>query len=297
MSTAVQETAELPRDVTPQVLRTARGRVEYATSGEGPAVLCLHGAMGGYDQSYLLARTIAEPGYRFISVSRPGYLGTPLGSGRKPEEQADLYAELLDALGVADVVVMAVSGGGPSAIHFALRHPARCRGLVLVSTVAGRNEQTPPLSFRIMSMLFRVPGFAARVRRKTEAGFDQALERSIPDAALRARTVADRAAVSLLRDLTVGMFGRAGSRITGTNNDIRVARTTEYPLERIGVPTLVLHGDGDRTAPFEHGRNLAARIPGARLVVAAGGDHVSIFTHRAQLRGEVTRFLRETSGR
>jgi pimeloyl-ACP methyl ester carboxylesterase len=68
--------------------------------GEGPAVLALHGAMGGYDQGLILARTIGPPGYRFVSVSRPGYLGTPLCAGRTPEEQADLLAHLLDALGI-----------------------------------------------------------------------------------------------------------------------------------------------------------------------------------------------------
>ena len=171
MNTTVEETTELPRDVAPRLMTTARGRVQYASCGEGPAVLCLHGAMGGYDQSHLLARTIGEPGYRFISVSRPGYLGTPLASGRSPDEQADLFAALLDGLHVSDAAVMAVSGGGPGAIHFALRHRARCRGLVLVSTVAGRMKQSPPLSFRIMSLLLRVPGFAARVRRKAEANF------------------------------------------------------------------------------------------------------------------------------
>ncbi|HEX9106417.1 MAG TPA: alpha/beta hydrolase [Longimicrobiales bacterium] len=295
MSTVVEGIGELPRDVAARVLRVGRGRAEYASCGEGPAVLCLHGAMGGYDQSHLLARTIGEPGYRFISVSRPGYLGTPLASGRSPEEQADLYAALLDELQVRDVAVMAVSGGGPSALHFALRHRSRCRALVLVSTVAGSNRQGPPLSFGVTSMLLRLPAFAARVRRKTEENFERVLERSIPDPALRARTVADPFALALLRELTLGMFERAGERVAGTWNDVRVARSTEYALERIEVPTLVLHGDGDHTAPFEHGRSLAARIPGARLVVAAGGDHVSIFTHRQQLRGEVTRFLRETS--
>ena len=111
---------------------------------------------------------------------------------------------------------------------------------------------------------------------------------------LRARLLADPVVLPLLRDLTLGMLEHAAERLAGTGNDIKVALSTEYPLEHVEVPTLVLHGDSDRTAPFEHGRNLAARIPGARLVVAAGGDHVSIFTHREQMRGEATRFLRET---
>jgi len=41
---------------------------------------------------------------RVIAVSRPGYLGTPLADGETPEAQADLYAALLDTLGIARAV-------------------------------------------------------------------------------------------------------------------------------------------------------------------------------------------------
>lgn len=149
----------------PSAVATRRGPVEAVSVGEGPAVLALHGAMGGCDQSLILARTLGEAGYRYVALSRPGYLGTPLAAGRSPEEQADLYAGVLDALGLGRVVVMAVSGGGPSAIHFALRHPARCAGLVLASTTGAPVEDRPPLAFYLLPLLVRWPGFEQRARR------------------------------------------------------------------------------------------------------------------------------------
>lgn len=82
-------------------------------SGHGPAVLALHGAMGGYDQSAILAQALVPDGHRVIAVSRPGYLGTPPAVGTTPEGQADALAALLDALGLADAAVVAVSGGCP----------------------------------------------------------------------------------------------------------------------------------------------------------------------------------------
>ena len=81
--------------------------------------------MGGYDQGLILARTIGAPEYRHVAVSRAGYLGTALTAGRNPEEQADLCADLLDALGIDRTAVLAVSGGGPCALQFALRHRDR----------------------------------------------------------------------------------------------------------------------------------------------------------------------------
>ncbi len=83
-------------------------------------------------------------------------------------------------------------------------------------------------------------------------------------------------------------------RLPGTENDIRVTRTTAYPLEQIAVPVLVVHGTADRLVPFaQHGQVLATRIPGAELLAIDGGDHVAIFTHRAQVRARVTQFLRQ----
>ena len=83
--------------LTPTVVPTARGPIEFAEFGDGPPVLLLHGSMGGWQQGELLARTLDLTGYRIILVSRPGYMQTPLDSGRSAAAQADLYAALLDS--------------------------------------------------------------------------------------------------------------------------------------------------------------------------------------------------------
>ena len=46
--------------------------------------------------------------------------------------QADAYAELLDHIGVQQVFVVGVSAGAWSSLQFAIRHPRRCRALVLM---------------------------------------------------------------------------------------------------------------------------------------------------------------------
>ena len=60
--------------------------------------LSVHGGLGGADQGRLIADWLAGEGYRILSPSRPGYLGTPLASGATVEEQADLLAALHDTL-------------------------------------------------------------------------------------------------------------------------------------------------------------------------------------------------------
>ncbi len=290
----IEATAELATWSLPRFLKTRYGPVEYVETGEGAAVLSLHGAMGGYDQGQILVRTIGEPGYRYVSISRPGYLGTPIAVGRTPGEQADLYAEILDGLGIHQSAVMAISGGGPSAIHFALRHRDRCRGLVLISTCAGKVDTPIPISFKLMKVLVRWPAFVALLKKRTKKDLERALRRSIPDPIIRTRTVQDPQVRPLMEEVIVGVFDRITLRLPGTDNDIRVTQTTSYPLEQIGVPTLIVHGTADRLVPFkQHCLSLAARIPGAQLLAVEGGEHMAIFTHRDEIRARVTQFLRD----
>jgi pimeloyl-ACP methyl ester carboxylesterase len=103
----------------------------------------------------------------------------------------------------------------------------------------------------------------------------------------------------LIEEVSVDVFDRITLRLPGTENEIRITRTTAYPLEQIAVPVLVVHGTGDPLVPFtqppQHGKSLAARIPGAQLLAVEGGDHMAIFTHRDAVRMQVTQFLRDLS--
>lgn len=282
---------------TPAIVSTPHGQVEYAEFGQGPAVIAIHGAMGGCDQSLILAQTIGDEGFRYIAVSRPGYLGTPIQSGKSPEQQADLCAALLDTLGIDSAVVMAVSGGGPCALHFALRHRQRCRGMVLVSTCGAQVDSAIPFSFKVMNVLVRIPGFAKSIEKKASANMDQAASRSIADPELRARTLNDPEAGPLFRALLTSTSDRMAQRMPGTMNDIAITRTTDYALEKIAVPTLIVHGTADTMVPFDrHAKVLESRISGAELLAIEGGEHVSIFTHRNVVRERVKGFLRETAG-
>ncbi len=116
-----------------QVIETKCGPIEYATMGEGPPVLVVHGAGGGYDQGILLARTMVGDGFRVIAPSRFGYLRTPLPANATPSAQADAHACLLDALNISKVAIVGFSAGGPSTLQFALRYPNRTSAMVLTS--------------------------------------------------------------------------------------------------------------------------------------------------------------------
>ena len=278
--------------IEPRTIGTRSGPLECAVFGEGPAVLSLHGAMGGWDQGALLALTAGVPGHRYLCPSRPGYLSTPLARDRTPAAQARRYADLLDALGVERAAVMAVSGGGPSALRFAIEFPDRCRGAVIVSSVVRRQDQRLPLAWWVLRVALRFPPLAEAMRRRSARDPDAAATRSIPDPAVRARTLAHPEAGPLLRALFASTGRRMAERLDGTENDVAVTRgALDLPLERLRVPVLAVHGTSDELAPFENARELVARAPRGELLALDGGRHVAIYTHLEEVRPAVGRFL------
>lgn len=280
----------------PAFIATPGGPIECEISGDGPTLLALHGGMGGYDQSRLLAQAlVTDPSrHRVISVSRPGYLGTRLAIGKNPEEQADAIADLLEQLGITSTVVAAVSAGGPSALQFAIRHPQRCRALILVSTCTGHLD-TPDVvlsRLKVMRLLANIPGLPAllswRARRNPEA----AAIRAIPDADLRSHTMSNSIAGPLLRELQASVFDRLAERIPGTVNDIHhFEELAPIAFNRITAPTLIVHGLADDIVPLPHAQAAAAGIEGSELLAIEGAGHVALFTHLASVRARAARFV------
>jgi len=274
-------------------VQTNRGAVECAITGEGPAVLLLHGAMGGCDQGQLLARAAVGPSrHTFIAVSRPGYLGTPLSSGRTPEEQADLYAGILDSLGIPQAAVVAVSGGGQSALQFAIRHPERCLALVMISACSAPMTERLPFAYNILKLAAHVPALAAVMARRAARNPDRVASRSIPDPVLRSHTLNHPEAGPLLLALQQSTMDRMALRLPGTENDVfQSRRRFSYSVDQISAPLLVVHGTADRTVPFSQSSSLARLVPGAELLAIEGGEHVSLFTHLDLIRARTNDFL------
>src|SRR5689334_16704450 len=60
------------------VAKTPCGSIEYALAGNGPPLLMIHGAGGGFDQGLQFGTPLVRAGFTVIAPSRFGYLRTPL---------------------------------------------------------------------------------------------------------------------------------------------------------------------------------------------------------------------------
>jgi pimeloyl-ACP methyl ester carboxylesterase len=282
----------------PRTLETRMGPFTFVDHGEGPVALALHGAMGAWDQGVILARLAAPEGCRIIAPSRPGYPGTPDQGDNGPEAQAAVMIALLEALGVAQCLVVAISGGGPCAIRMALARPDLCRGLVLVSTVSGPNPVVIPGRFAILRAVARVPGLPGLFGKLAVGRIDKAAERAFPDPEQRQRVLGDPATRALYLALTASTFDAMPTRLRASENDFRVTATESYPLEDLRVPVLIAHGTQDPYVDFQsHAVGARNRIPGAVLVPLEGAGHAAIFTHGAQVRTAVAGLLHAPGGK
>jgi len=221
--------------------------------GSGTVAVCVH----GFCQSSLFwASTLdrlAEAGIAGIAPDLPGFgESAGLPGPWTLEAYADGIAVLLDRKGLDRVSLVGGSMGGAVAQHFALRHPTRVVRLLLVATGAFTADPTAAL-----------------------AKADQ-LETAIWDDALTTPMVAgffhrppDAATLAAFRRVA-GMANRTAA-LSAARSNAR-GRTLER-LAEITAPTLIVQGRHDKARTPEHGAEMAARIPGARLVVLEASGH------------------------
>jgi 2-hydroxy-6-oxonona-2,4-dienedioate hydrolase len=165
-----------------QIANTTCGPIEYAMAGDGPPVLVVPGAGGGFDQGLDVGAPLVEQGFRVIADVAFGYLGTPLPADASPEAQADAHACLLASLGIERVAVIGGSAGAPSSLQSALQITALV--LPVPAVYVPRPGNAPPVHtphgmpfmmnaalqsdflFWVMSKIARDTSFASFWRRR-----------------------------------------------------------------------------------------------------------------------------------
>ncbi|MDD1623846.1 MAG: alpha/beta hydrolase [Methylococcaceae bacterium] len=277
-----------------QIVETPCGPIEYAVAGDGPPVLVVHGAGGGYDQSMDASKALVQSGFRVIAMSRFGYLRTPLPADASAVAQADAHACLIDALNVRRVAVVGVSAGAPSSMQFALRHPERTAALVLLVPAAyvprlggAPPMRTPPgTEFLFDTALQSDFLFWAAPRLARQTVIRAIL--ATPPAVVENASADEQARVAQILDHILPVSPRR----QGLLNDASVTSTlTRYELERIAVPTLILSVADDLFGTFDGARYSAEHIPRARFIGYPSGGHLWV-GHQKEVISEIVTFLK-----
>jgi pimeloyl-ACP methyl ester carboxylesterase/DNA-binding CsgD family transcriptional regulator len=257
---------------------TASGlRVAYATVGQGPGLVVPPGWIGHLELTWQdpLVRAFYTPLARHRTVvryDRPG-CGLSDPSPDPPSLEADLQVleGMVDHLGLDRLDLLSISTGAPASIAFAVRHPDRVGRLVLYGGFANGQELGPAEARAAMMDL---------IGAHWGLGSDVLADIFVPDADAERRAAFAR----LQRESASPEVARQMLALTFL---LRV----DDLLDQVAVPTLVIHRREDRAVPYRCGRELAARIPGARLVSLDGQAHFPYVGEAEPIVGAILGFL------
>ena len=188
------------------------------------------------------------------------------------DERMDDLRAVMDAAGVERASLLGISEGGSLAALFAASHPERTHSLILYGAFTCSRHWIP-----------------------SDEAFDRLIKyidnawgsgKGLP---LFAPSKADDAA---LRQWW-GKFERLGASPSAAIALMRMNRQIDISaiLHSIKVPTLVLHVSKDALVSLDGGRELAAGIPGARLVELPGTDHLFFLEASDRILAETEEFL------
>jgi pimeloyl-ACP methyl ester carboxylesterase len=244
-----------------KTLKSEFGKMSYIDEGQGEAILVSHGLFGGFDQGHFILKKLVGDSYRKISLSRFGYPGSKLPAAPTPQNQARVYAELLDELGIEKAYVLAASIGGASALAFALAYPERLKGLILASA------DVP--SCKMSSDQLKVSG---------------------PPAPLK---------LDLPLWLSTRTAGSVKPRRKGIETDANITipdmdlNFDQYPIKKITAPIFVIHAKDDPMALYDNTEKFISCTEPDTLLFEEGGHLMS--GHHREISQAIQAFIRKTS--
>ncbi len=236
-----------------------------------PPVLLLHGIGGGRqawgDAGSATGAALAAAGHLTLAVDLPGYGLSPTIEPFDLAGLARCVLALIDHLGVGPVVLVGHSMGGMVAQELAALAPDRLAGLVLAST----------------SPAFGKPGgdWQRDFLQSRFAPLDAGLGMAGLAAQLVPTMVAPGGAAAFAEGTAPPVLAAAQAMMAGVPEATyrrAVAALVSFDrranLPRIAVPTLLVTGEHDSTAPPEVSRRMAERIPGAVCTVVPAAGHL-----------------------
>ena len=258
-------------------------RLAFTDWGEGRPVVFIHAwalpsPMWDYQREPLV-----QQGLRCIAYDRRGHgrSSTPK-RGYDCDTLADDLATLLNELDLREVTLVGYSFGAGEVVRYLSRHgTSRVVKIALIAPAA------MPFAMKTADNPSGIPSEKLELVR---AAIQQDFPKWLQDGK-QAFFVADTSPG--LQDWILRLMLTTPLRVAIECNRVMTSTDFRAELPRIPVPTLIIHGDKDASAPIDlTGRPTAALIPKARLKVYEGAPHGLFVTHKDRLNADLLDFVK-----
>ena len=239
--------------------------VHYRDQGNpnGPTLVMVHGYSASLADWEPWVKRLGDR-YRIITLDLPGQglTRSPADYKAWPDGYVQVVDQVTDKLGAKRFVLIGNSMGGMVSWTYALVHPEKLDGLVLVDAAGWGEKPSGALIFKLLQN----PTTAALIKDLD----NRAMVKQGLQAAFQDPTLVDDPLVDRYAEL---------SRAPG-HRDILIhlqqgrVEATKDRLATIKAPTLVMHGKQDQLIAFTDGERFAQAIPNATLIAYDGVGHV-----------------------
>lgn len=262
--------------------------LHYEDLGTGKPVVLIHGwPMSGASWEKQIAALLAT-GHRVITYDRRGFgRSTQPSVGYEYETLTEDLHKILEGLYLSDVTLVGFSMGGGEVAHYLGKYGSeRISKAVFIGAIPPFLLKTADNPEGVDGSVFE--GIKQGLVADRPAFLAEFLKNFYNFDVLGGRKVSEQLIQSMW-NIAVGASPKATlDCVTAWGTDFR------QDLAKIDVPTLVIHGDADRTVPLDvTATRIQAAVKNAQLVVVEGGPHGLIWTHAEQVNAELLKFLAE----
>ncbi|HKA25081.1 MAG TPA: alpha/beta hydrolase [Candidatus Eisenbacteria bacterium] len=259
----------------------------YEDHGSGKPVVLIHGwPLSGASWEKQTAALLAA-GFRVITYDRRGFgKSSQPATGYEYDTLAADLSKILNLLDLRDVTLVGFSmGGGEVARYLGTYGAERVAKAAFVSAVPPFLLKTADNPQGVEQSVF--DGIQKGIAADRPGFLAQFLSNFYNADVLGGKLISDEAVKA---SWTVAV----GASAQGTHDCVKAWYTDfRKDLPKMGVPTLVMHGEADRIVPFAISGALTAKaVPGAKLVAVKDGPHGLTWTHAEQVNAELLSFLR-----
>lgn len=262
--------------------------IYYEDWGQGQPIVLIHGWPLSHEMWEYQINELVDAGFRVIAYDRRGF-----GKSSRPHDGYDYdtltndLKELIEGLDLHDVTLVGFSMGGGEVVRYFKQYGGdRIKRAVLIGSVAPYMLKTDNNPEGVEESVFEEMISAIKEDR---INFLDTFGKQFFGVHLLNNPVS-KPLLEYYR-----MLGSVASP-RATQECVKAFAYTDFrdEMQSVTVPTLIIHGDADKTVPIQPTGNAAAKlIANAKYIRYEGAPHGLFYTHRQKLNKDLVQFIRE----